>query len=653
MSFRRMRRWLAACTRTAHRPHSQRGYCPRLEGLENRLVPTGFRSEFLVPTANSGPFSVAAGADGNLWFTEANTNHIGRVSPRGQFVEIVLPTSDVATEIVSGPDGNLWFTEQAGNKVGRITLDGTVTLFSAGLTASAGPAGITVGPDNALWFTEFSVGKIGRITTSGQITEFALPRNDSGPFRIAAGLDGNLWFTEQFVNQPGNVAGQIGRITTAGKVSEFAVPSSGTSNVLWGIAPGSDGNVWFVENGSDQIGRITPTGTISVFPLPVVGSAPRDLKLAPDGNLWFTEFTGGPNSGSLGRITPVGAISEFPIPTANSFPNDLTIGSDGNLWFTEFNSNRVGDFVMPHFIVTGAGTGGGPDVRVVDESTGQLVRDFFPYVSGFTGGVRVAMGDINHDGIPDIVTAPGPGGGPDVKVFDGVSGKLIREFLAYAPQFSGGVNIAVGDVNEDGYADIIVGADAGGGPEVKVYDGKTGGILFDFYAYDPRFTGGARVAAADVNGDGHADVIAGAGPGGGPHVKVFDGTNASHVIQSFMAYAITFSGGVYVSGGDTNEDGFADIVVGPGAGGGPNVRVFSGANGSLIQSFMAYASQVTTGVRVAAFDVDGDTGADIITAPGPGGGPQVKVFDGVLLNQLDSFFAYDPQFAGGVYVGGH
>ena len=79
--------------------------------------------------------------------------------------------------------------------------------------------------------------------------------------------------------------------------------------------------------------------------------------------------------------------------------------------------------------------------------------------------------------------------------------------------------MAAGDVNGDGHADIITGAGAGGGPHVSVFSGTDLSILASFFAYDPAFTGGVTVAAGDVNGDGLADIVTGAGAGGGPHVE--------------------------------------------------------------------------------------------------------------------------------------
>ncbi|HSR41661.1 MAG TPA: VCBS repeat-containing protein, partial [Longimicrobiales bacterium] len=200
----------------------------------------------------------------------------------------------------------------------------------------------------------------------------------------------------------------------------------------------------------------------------------------------------------------------------------------------------------------GAGAGGGPHVRVFSGATGDELMSFFAYAASFTGGVRVASGDVNGDGLADVVTAAGAGGGPHVKVFDGATGNELMSFFAYTPTFTGGVFVGSGDVNGDGFADIVTGAGAGGGPHVKVFDGATGNESASFFAYAPQFTGGVTVSAGDVNDDGHADIITGAGAGGGPHVKIFDGATGNES-ASFFAYDAAFQGGVFVAGGDPGE----------------------------------------------------------------------------------------------------
>jgi serralysin len=118
--------------------------------------------------------------------------------------------------------------------------------------------------------------------------------------------------------------------------------------------------------------------------------------------------------------------------------------------------------------------------------------------------------------------------------------------------------------------------------------GKDNSILYSFFAYDPKFTGGVRVAAGDIDSDGFTDLITAAGPGGGPQVTIFSGKDSS-VLQSYFAYDPKFHGGVYVGAGDVNGDGKADVITGAGPGGGPQVTVFSGANGGQVESFFAYS----------------------------------------------------------------
>src|SRR6266542_3797348 len=261
-------------------------------------------------------------------------------------------------------------------------------------------------------------------------------------------------------------------------------------------------------------------------------------------------------------------------------------------------------------IVTGLGAGGTPHVTVFDAATGAELRSFFAFGSDFRGGVRVAVGDVNGDGVTDIITGAGPGAGPHVKVFDGATSGVIHSFFAFAPGFAGGVFVAAGDVNGDGMSDIVVGADGGGAPHVKVFDGATGVELRSFFAFGVEFTGGVRVAAGDVNGDGFADIVTGAGPGGGPHVKVFDGHTGAE-IRSFLAFTPAFTGGVFVAAGDINDDGWADLVVGADAGGPAHVRAFDAATGVELRSFLAFDQAFIGGVRVAAGDVNGDDVADI------------------------------------------
>jgi len=137
-------------------------------------------------------------------------------------------------------------------------------------------------------------------------------------------------------------------------------------------------------------------------------------------------------------------------------------------------------------VVTGADSGGGPHVRVFFARPAVARVEKFGYMAyetSFTGGVRVAAGDVNNDGVADVMTVPGPGGGPLVRIWDGRTGAEIREWLAYDSALRTGLFVAAGDTSGDGLADVITAPDAGTGPEVKVFNGTSGALLSDFLAY--------------------------------------------------------------------------------------------------------------------------------------------------------------------------
>jgi len=221
-------------------------------------------------------------------------------------------------------------------------------------------------------------------------------------------------------------------------------------------------------------------------------------------------------------------------------------------------------------IITGAGQRGGPHVRIFNIE-GQLLAQFFAYDKDFRGGVTVAVGDVDGNGTEEVITGPGPGMAPIVKVFS-MRGELIREFLVYAQHFQGGVNVGVGDVDGFGVDEIVVGAATGGGPHVRVFNGR-GELVSQFFAFNEEFRGGVTVSVGDIHGDGKAEIAAAIQSGGVSTIRLYSHTGKLE--SSFFAFEPSYVGGVYTTIGDVDRDGVGDIVVGPRGGREPVLRVFN------------------------------------------------------------------------------
>jgi len=279
-------------------------------------------------TLPASPVEIAAGPDGNLWFTEHDGDAIGRITPSGVVTEFLegISVGSGPLGTTPGPDGNLWFTEYDAGRIGRITPAGVVTEFSAGISSGSSPRSIVTGADGNLWYTDTNGRRIGRITPAGVVTEFSIDTGfGGGPNAITLGPDGNVWWTEP---------GSIGRMTPAGTYTRF---TGSYGNLLW-IAAGPDGNLWVTQY-FGPIRRFTSAGVLTgTFTLPEEIS-PFGITAGPDGNLWFTDS----GYDSIGRITPAGAIAIVSTGVSlGSDPRDLTAGPDGNLWFTEQSLDQIG-----------------------------------------------------------------------------------------------------------------------------------------------------------------------------------------------------------------------------------------------------------------------------------------------------------------------
>ncbi|MCF7819922.1 MAG: S8 family serine peptidase [Candidatus Pacebacteria bacterium] len=260
-----------------------------------------------------------------------------------------------------------------------------------------------------------------------------------------------------------------------------------------------------------------------------------------------------------------------------------------NLASADLNNNGSSE------IITGAKAGGGPQVRIFN-GQGQLLRQFFAFDSWQRFGVEVSGGDVNGDGLEEIVVSPDSNYRAELRIYN-YQGELLSSFLAFPASFTGGVNLAVGDIDGDGISEIIVGAGAGGGPQVRIFNNQ-GKLLGQFFAYDKNSRQGVRVAVANLDGlrSLGAKIITAPGKNQAPYVKIFN--SQGELQKKFLAYAEKFQGGVSLATGDINNNGFDDIIVGAGPGGSPHVRVFSG-QAQLLESFYAGSADLEQGIEVS------------------------------------------------------
>lgn len=294
--------------------------------------------------------------------------------------------------------------------------------------------------------------------------------------------------------------------------------------------------------------------------------------------------------------------------------------------------------------LTGTGDGESPDVHVYN-SAAQQVGAFNAHSS--RSGARVAAGDVDGDQSVDYITATGSGVGSQVivRVNNGASQSSFAPFGSFA----GGVWVAVGDLVGDARAEIVTAAGQGGGPHVIVwqYNGGQLAPVASWFAYDTNFRGGVRVAVGDVVGSSRGEVVTATGPGGGPHVRMWQLSGSSVAdAGGFFAYDGSWTGGVSVGAGLV--DGTRSVVTGVGPGGGPHVRVFNG-NGVVRSEFYAYPGGFGGGVNVAVGA--GANNGHVLVAPASWGGPHVKATTGGGAT-LFEFFAYATSRINGVHIAG-
>jgi hypothetical protein len=345
-------------------------------------------------------------------------------------------------------------------------------------------------------------------------------------------------------------------------------------------APGDGGfsflGASFAPGDAERIARVRITAGqahLGSDALDVSQGGPADLVAMDD--FFYSEPTplprpfavGGGSGGRVQLLDASGGVRSELQPFGADFTAGVRVATG------DFDRDGVAD------VVAGTGPSVATRVRVLSGADGGELFAVTPFEETFKGGVFVAAGDLTGDGIPDLVVSPDEGGGPRVRVFSGAGFGQVADFFGIDDaNFRGGARPAVGDVTGDGTGDLIVAAGFGGGPRVTAFDGHAvtagnagAGQLFNLFVFEPTLRNGAYIAAGDFDGDGAADLVAGGGPGGGPRVRILDGRDLAEsggstetTLGNFFVGDVAARGGVRVAVANLDHDARADLVTGSG-----------------------------------------------------------------------------------------
>lgn len=431
----------------------------------------------------------------------------------------------------------------------------------------------------------------------------------------------------------------------------------------------------------------SPAGFVVTFSEPVTGFTASDVVLggtALRGNEVVT-VTPTDLTGTAYNISIAGLSKRGTVTVAIAANSATDTAGNGN---AAFSASPAINFVPPFSLgfAVGGDVGNPQPYFGVDENLSTRTGTT-PFEANFTGGVRVASADFNNDGTLDVVVGSGVGRVAEIRIFDGATTKLLGARQVFENTFTLGVFVAAGDINGDGIPDIVVTPDQGGSSRTIVLDGKTfissAGVnptlIADFFAIegDPNYRGGVRAGVGDVNADGKADIVVGAGFTGGPRIATFSGATLGvnggpKLFGDYFAFspsdAQTLRNGVFIAVGDINGDGYADITAGAGDGGGPRVQTYSGKallsnTFTLLADFFAQTVNGNVsnrgGTRVAVKDMDGDGKLDLVVSPARTGGATIGIFYGKNPNLIppaavlpaDKTLDLFGDFVDGVFVG--
>jgi hypothetical protein len=406
------------------------------------------------------------------------------------------------------------------------------------------PAGVTADPAGTVTFLVNGVA-VGTAPLVGGVatTTTTLP---AGTNALAANFGGDTNFSAA----AGQTSAVVAPPTTVPPVSPPPPPGGpgpllvGYREFGVGAGAGRAGDARFYN--PDGTERFTATGLFG-------GTGGVRVTSADFNNDGVADLVAGTGPGTITRVVVLDGKSRAELFSVQPFEDRFT----GGVYVAA--GDVTGDGV-PELVIT-PDEGGGPRSRVFNGKGFGQIDDFFGIEDpDFRGGARAAVADLTGDGVGDLVVAAGFGGGPRVAVWDGTGlggsrRKPYPDHFVFEQALRNGAFVAAGDVNADGVADLISGGGPGGGPRVQIVNGKsllvgrTDDVIANFFAGDEGNRGGVRVVARDLDRDGNADLVVGSGTGAGSRVTGYRGSalaaNRAEPVFGFDAFP-GFSGGVFV-----------------------------------------------------------------------------------------------------------
>ena len=296
---------------------------------------------------------------------------------------------------------------------------------------------------------------------------------------------------------------------------------------------------------------------------------------------------------------------------------DLSIENSFSLVADEYNGSADFDLIDlggdgQKEIVVGFGDNIYPEIKLF-RGDGSLINSFHPYPSGFVGGLSVVTADFNKDNKDEIVVAPKAGGGPQVRIFNGYGEpQFVIFFWAFDPSYRLGLDLAVADMNNDGELEILVSGIENNQGVIKFFN-RYGEEVMDSITVDLQDTyEPPKISAIDFDNNGSLEIVVGLGSGNKPLVRILrqDGS----VIKEFLAYGENFLGGVNFEA--TTDEQKNLIITAASYSGGPHVRFFD-QNGVVKKdaAFFSHDKSFRGGVNVAFGDIDGDGENELIALP--------------------------------------